>query len=51
MTYGIFHDALRGLNDFRLFYPKLNFQYEVYIYPDDRGDENYIGLGHVTTFA
>ena len=51
MTYGIFHDALRGLNAFRLFYPRLDFTYEVYIYPVDPGEEDYIGLGQVSSYV
>ena len=38
LTYGIFTEVLRGLNDFRLFYPRLSFVYEIYEFrrSDDR---------------
>ena len=43
LTYGIFSDALRGLNNFRLFYPHLDFRFEIYVY-DEEG-EQYVGRG------
>ena len=38
LTYKIFTTVLQGLNDFRLFYPRLSFVYEIYEFttPDDR---------------
>ncbi|CAD6575573.1 MAG: hypothetical protein ASARMPREDX12_007381 [Alectoria sarmentosa] len=48
LTYGIFTDVLQGLNNFRLFYPHLNFFYEVYVYPGEEADENYVGIGQLS---
>ncbi|CAD6586878.1 MAG: hypothetical protein ASARMPRED_002860 [Alectoria sarmentosa] len=48
LTYGIFTDVLQGLNNFRLFYPHLNFFYEVYVYPGEEEDENYVGIGQLS---
>ncbi|KAL9065259.1 MAG: hypothetical protein Q9161_008338 [Pseudevernia consocians] len=47
LTYGIFTDALQGLNNFRLFYPHLNFWYEIYVYPGEEMLENYVGVGQL----
>ena len=48
LTYGIFSDALRGLNNFRLFYPHLDFGFEIYVYDDE--DEQYVGRGYLAVF-
>ena len=45
LTYGIFSDSLRGINNFRLFYPHLDFAFEIYVYDD--GDEHYVGRGYL----
>lgn len=47
LTYGIFTDSLQGLNNFRLFYPHLNFGYEIYVYPGEGQAETYVGRGVV----
>ncbi|CAF9939216.1 hypothetical protein IMSHALPRED_001252 [Imshaugia aleurites] len=44
LTYGLFTDALRGINDFRLFYPHLNFLYEIYVYLGDEQTETYLDI-------
>ncbi|KAM0800383.1 hypothetical protein BDR22DRAFT_889433 [Usnea florida] len=47
LTYGIWGDALTGLNQFRLFYPHLDFGFEIYVYDDD-DEELYVGLGYLS---
>lgn len=45
LTYGILGDALRGLNNFRLFYPHLDFAFEIYVYGGR--EEDYVGRGYL----
>ena len=50
LTYGIFDDALLGVNQFRLFYPHLDFVYEIFVYPDGEPEsEVCVGIGEMTT--
>lgn len=41
LTRGIFADTLRGLDAFRLFYPHLGLNYEVFLCPTVEGQEEY----------
>ena len=50
LTYGIFVDTLRGLNAFRLFYPHLDFNYEIFLYPSEARLEYYLGLGTLNVY-
>ena len=44
LTYGILLDTLTGLNNFRLFYPHLDFMYHIFVHPSDE-DEHEVGMG------
>ncbi len=46
LTYRIFTTVLQGLNDFRLFYPRLSFVYEIYEFTA-QGDRVMLGEGDV----
>lgn len=50
LTYGIVTDALLGVNNFRLFYPHLNFQFDIYVFPSIEHDEVYVGNGQLNAF-
>ena len=48
LTWGLWHTALTGVDCFRRFYPRLNFGFEVYIYPPGyEEDDTYLGGGYL----
>ena len=51
LTWGLWHTALRGVDNFRRFYPKLNVVFEVYIYPPGyEEDDNALGTGYLESY-
>lgn len=42
-------DVLQGINNFRLFYPHLNFMYEIYLDPGGE-EELYVGKGQLDVY-
>ena len=46
LTWGLWHTALTGINNFRRFYPGLDFEFEVYVSPID-DVRFYIGDGYL----
>ena len=52
LTYGIFCDATLGINQFRLFYPHLDFVYEIYVRHNEESESEYrVGTGELRTFC
>lgn len=48
LTWGLWHTALRGVDNFRRFYPRLDVVFEIYIYPPGyEEDDNYLGIGYL----
>ena len=43
----MFTDALQGLNNFRLFYPHLDFAYEVFVSLSVESSETYLAWGEL----
>lgn len=41
---------LVGVNNFRLFYPHLNFLFDIYMIVDEQEDEVYVGNGQLDVF-
>ena len=44
LTYGMLADTLPGLNNFRLFYPHLDFDFEIFL-PQQEDIEIQTGIG------
>ena len=48
LTWGLWYTALTGINNFRRFYPGLDFEFEIYVNsPDDDHVGYYIGDGYL----
>ena len=45
LTWGLWHTALTGINNFRRFYPGLNFEFEIYVDPPEDDDVGF-SIGH-----
>ena len=45
MTWGIWADALRGIDGFSIAYPGVEVRFEIYVYPSPSREETFIGFG------
>ena len=50
LTYRLWTTALTGLNHFRLAYPGVDFDYDIYIFPEEEGRSLYLGSGELFSF-